>query len=179
MAHHEPKQSDVIRKLFESAQESDSSQLIGQMKAKLIEATKESQFGPTGKFPEGKITENDEGEIQYGITHYKGKVIINFGTPIASLGMTPEQAGDMALSLAEHANRINSDEMPSEHNTRPKLGGPHAYIVVSTDGDGVIIDSIWSSPALATQRASDLDIENSDMVAIGEMQIDTVNPYRP
>lgn len=56
-------------------------------------------FGATNRFPQGKYTEHDEGEIAFGVAADKnaGKVIINFGKPTAWVGMDREQA----LALAE------------------------------------------------------------------------------
>jgi hypothetical protein len=68
-------------------------------------------LGPTGKFPEGKIVEHDEGEIQIAITHHVGKVIINFGTPVAFIGFTPEQAESIAYTLLKHSTEARK---PSE-----------------------------------------------------------------
>lgn len=88
MAHHEPEQSREIEKLLQN---------LG------LEA------GPTGKFPEGKITEHDEGEIKFAVTVYKGKVVVNFGTPVASLGMLPEQAKVLARTLLRCAKKAQAN----------------------------------------------------------------------
>lgn len=63
----------------------------------------DANVGPTGKFPEGKLTSLDEGEVQYGVAHTDGKVIVRFGTPIGWLGMSPDQAEELAACLIEHA----------------------------------------------------------------------------
>lgn len=47
--------------------------------------------------PEGKLTEN--GEITFAVTTCKGKVVINFGTPVVSLGMSGQQALALASLL--------------------------------------------------------------------------------
>lgn len=68
---------------------------------------KTPKFGPTGRFPDGKITETDEGEIQLGITHTpEGKVLMEFGKPIHWIGFTKEQAINIAGNLLKHANAI-------------------------------------------------------------------------
>lgn len=83
--HHENELSDELRAELEKVKQS---------------------FGPTGKFPGGKLTSNDEGEIEFGVTAYHGKVIVNFGKPIASIGMSPDHARELALSLRKRANEI-------------------------------------------------------------------------
>lgn len=64
------------------------------------------QPGPTGRFPEGKLTANDEGEIAFAVGTLKGKVVLNFGTPVASIGMTPSQARLLANDLFRRANQV-------------------------------------------------------------------------
>lgn len=64
--------------------------------------------GALGTFPDGKLSKNDEGALQFGMTVYDGKVCIDFGTPVRSLGMTPQQAADFAsdlLKIAREAGR--------------------------------------------------------------------------
>ena len=73
------------------------------------EAFKDFEFlgsekpGPTGLFPEGKLTEDDQGEIAMAVGHKDGKVIIEFGTPVAWVGMNPIQAKQLAMDLLTHA----------------------------------------------------------------------------
>jgi hypothetical protein len=59
--------------------------------------------GPTGRFPHGKIRDDDEGEIHIAIGASKGQVIIDFGGPVAWMGFTPDDARELALSLVKHA----------------------------------------------------------------------------
>lgn len=102
MAHHEPELSD------EGAESSVSSTgkaalertgLIQQEAARL-------GLGPTGRYPEGKLTKNDEGEIKIGIVAYKGKVVINFGKPIVSLGMNVQQTRALISMLRRRIKEI-------------------------------------------------------------------------
>ena len=82
MAHHSPELTDEMRD----------------------EALRE-QFGATGQFPEGKLNKLDEGEIKFGIAAdaKRGLVHINFGTPVASMSLTPVQASDIAAALCTNA----------------------------------------------------------------------------
>jgi len=48
-------------------------------------------LGETGKFPDGKLNENDEGEIRLGMTVKDGVLIINFGKPIEWIGLEKKQ----------------------------------------------------------------------------------------
>ncbi len=64
------------------------------------------KLGATGKFPEGKLTNQDEGELVMAIGITNRKVIINFGTPTAWIGFTKEQAYELANTLRDKANSI-------------------------------------------------------------------------
>jgi hypothetical protein len=65
-------------------------------------------LGATGQFPEGKLTPEDEGEIRIGITHLDGKVVLDFGKRVAWLGLTPDQADEIAATLIKHAAEARS-----------------------------------------------------------------------
>ena len=62
------------------------------------------RFGPTGKFPRGKLHESDEGELRIGVTVKQGTVIVVFGKEVAWLGLPPQVARDLAASLIERAD---------------------------------------------------------------------------
>jgi hypothetical protein len=66
----------------------------------------EEKLGATGNFPEGKLTKADEGEIQFAIAADPGarKVLVDFGQPVAWLGMNPDQARGLADMLREKAD---------------------------------------------------------------------------
>lgn len=59
--------------------------------------------GPTGKFPEGKLTDTDEGEIGITIGRREGRVVMDFGKPAAWIGFTADQADQLAESLRVQA----------------------------------------------------------------------------
>ena len=62
--------------------------------------------GATGEFPGGKLTAHDEGEIAFVVGSHDGKVVIEFGGPVAWIGMSPEQAVELAKTLRSHARTI-------------------------------------------------------------------------
>lgn len=76
-----------------------------------IEALKSFQpwnkrpFGATGEFPEGKLNDDDEGSLNVGIAYDKqtGIVHIEFGKPVAWLGLSPSQAIEFAKSIMKNA----------------------------------------------------------------------------
>jgi hypothetical protein len=111
MQHHEPKLSDEINALF---QQVDTDPL----RERQQELAKQLGLGPTGQFPDGKLSENDEGELLFAITIYKGTVVINFGKPIASMGLSPEQALVLARALRRRANEIQGGSKAKRQRKR-------------------------------------------------------------
>jgi hypothetical protein len=65
-------------------------------------------FGPTGRFPNGKLNERDEGELLMGVATDKDKhiVLLNFGKPISWIGLTPEIAIILGQTLIRKANEL-------------------------------------------------------------------------
>lgn len=62
--------------------------------------------GALGDFPEGQITKQDEGAIQFAVGEKDGKVVIDFGTSVHWLGMTPQQAADLASTILKRARLV-------------------------------------------------------------------------
>lgn len=62
-------------------------------------------YGATGKFPLGKVSDDDEGALKIGVVYdeLNGIVRLDFGKPTAWIGMPPEQAVDLAKLLMRHA----------------------------------------------------------------------------
>lgn len=79
---------------------------------KLMETT--AFRGALGDFPEGQLSKSDEGSIQFAIGVKDGKVVLDFGTPVAWVGMNPQQAADLASNLlkrAREAGRANGQHV--------------------------------------------------------------------
>jgi hypothetical protein len=63
------------------------------------------KLGATGEHPEGKLKDDDDGEIRIAIGHTPGKVVMDFGEkPIKWIGFNPVQARQIAMTLMEHAD---------------------------------------------------------------------------
>lgn len=56
----------------------------------------DKKLGPTGKFPQGKLTKDDEGEIKMAVGVRDGKIIIDFGHAVTWFGMDKESAKNFA-----------------------------------------------------------------------------------
>lgn len=90
MSNHSPDHEDEMRRSF------------------LTDELRKLQQGFIERFPEGKLTPNDEGAIAFAIGVQNGKVCIRFAEPCAWLGMPPEQAMEMAQLLIKNARRISN-----------------------------------------------------------------------
>lgn len=62
-------------------------------------------LGPTGAHPEGHLTKDDEGEIKFAVAADPNTqtVILDFGKRIAWVGMTADQAIELADMLTKKA----------------------------------------------------------------------------
>ncbi len=69
--------------------------------------------GPTGRGSESKFTGSDEGELIFEVTTFKGKVVVNFGKSIESMGLSAEQARQLALALRQRAIEIERSQIES------------------------------------------------------------------
>ena len=91
MAHHnfDPNEMANLKSVFGDAERSVEDAL--------------PKFGATGRYPEGKLSDTDEGEIRFGVASYRGKVVIDFGKSVRSIGFTPAQAREIADTLVKRA----------------------------------------------------------------------------
>lgn len=60
-------------------------------------------LGATGRFPEGRLNDDDEGEIRVAIAAdpKRQTVVIDFGKPVAWIGFTPDQAREIGELLIQ------------------------------------------------------------------------------
>ena len=61
--------------------------------------------GATGEFPQGKLNETDEGELEMGVADDGKLVHVNFGKPVAWFAVGPDKALELASLLTGHAMR--------------------------------------------------------------------------
>lgn len=62
-----------------------------------------AQLGATLRAPEGLLTPEDEGELRLAVGHRDGSVVVEFGKPVAWLGLPPDAARELAESIVRHA----------------------------------------------------------------------------
>jgi len=78
---------------------------------KILELGKEfdeikTVLGETGKFPDGELNKDDEGEIIFAIaTTPNNRIIMHFGKSVAWVGMTPDEARSLATLLEYRADQ--------------------------------------------------------------------------
>jgi hypothetical protein len=101
--HHGTERDQALERLQAELLQAQQSQV-----SEGLQVDREAQqgFGATGKFPEGQLVETDEGEIAFGVSSYQGKVVVQFGSPVAWLGMSPKQAMRLAAVLQRRAREI-------------------------------------------------------------------------
>lgn len=70
--------------------------------------TKGDEPGATGKYPDGKLDPLDEGELQMRLGNIQGRIVIEFGKPITSIGFTKDEALALGQALIDRALNINN-----------------------------------------------------------------------
>ena len=100
MAHHGDKSSHSPLHDFDVAD--------NKLLDKLRECLQEMTLGKTGEFPDGKIREDDKGGVMFAVGEEKGNVVIQFGEPTKWVGMSPQQALDLASLLIKHARSVGA-----------------------------------------------------------------------
>jgi len=60
-------------------------------------------LGETGRFTDGALTPDDEGELRFAVTASGGKVIVAFGKQIEWIGMLPREARQLADAINKWA----------------------------------------------------------------------------
>jgi hypothetical protein len=76
------------------------------LREKALARHPDEPLGPTGRFPEGKLTALDEGETRFAIGVVSGNVVMNFGSPTQAIGLNPSQALGLADLLRKHAKAL-------------------------------------------------------------------------
>ena len=71
------------------------------MREKQVQET----LGPTGDYPAGRLVAQDEGGLMFGVTRFNGRVVLDFGKPIRSIGFTRNDALELAKVLKAHAKQ--------------------------------------------------------------------------
>lgn len=76
MSHHSDDAADALLKKFVD-QGRNAQKAVDDELAALCRP------GPTGQFPNGKLSEKDQGQIVIGLASIDGRVVMNLGKPVA------------------------------------------------------------------------------------------------
>lgn len=97
---------------FANFDDEETKKLFEQLRLNSMSDNKRNplDLGPTGKFPDGKIADNDEGEIKIGITTMEGRIVVDFGKSIHTVGFTADQALGIAEVLIKRASEIKLNQ---------------------------------------------------------------------
>lgn len=65
--------------------------------------------GATGRFPQGKASSDDEGELVLGVAadHRQQLVQLDFGKPVKWLGLGKQEALGLAAAIAKKAAELD------------------------------------------------------------------------
>lgn len=82
------------------------------------------KIGPTGKYPDGKISPSDEGELKIAISHSAQKqvVLIRFGIPVDWIGVRAPEARHLAQLLLSRAEMLEEEINGGKNNVGPVPG---------------------------------------------------------
>lgn len=93
----------------------DESQMPSRVEASSAEVEEALQadrppdiLGATRRFPRGRLTNEDEGEIVIRVAERGGVVVIDFGKPVTWIGFSPDEARQLADLLSKHARAIDT-----------------------------------------------------------------------
>lgn len=148
MSHHSDDIHDAMMKKF-----MESGQSTQRAADEEIAALSRPTFGATGKFPNGKMTPADQGEIVIGIARVDGRVVVNFGKAVAWLGLKPGEARGVADALTKHANEA------SGHTPVPKTRA-ELQAVLAEQLNHILGNNITSEALHARHVRADQLIEN-------------------
>jgi hypothetical protein len=62
--------------------------------------------GPTGNFPQGKLNDDDEGELVIRVGIDQEKIVVHFGTEVAWFGMDVDHAEQFAKNIMDKVTKI-------------------------------------------------------------------------
>jgi hypothetical protein len=97
MSHHGSDQhpnTDIFKRIFEADREQREDLLHEEMRKS------------AGEYPDGRLNQDDEGQIPMEVGHHSGKVVVRFPKPITWIGLTGDGAMEMAQCLIEHARAV-------------------------------------------------------------------------
>jgi len=124
-------------------------------------------LGATGRFPYGHLDDDDEGEITFALAadRQHGVVRVEFGTPVASLGLPVRQARALSEELARKAIEVERGKawrrhlMNREHTFTMDLTPAGIRSSVFLDGDDIsgLLRGVTVRSSVGTATVVELD----------------------
>lgn len=68
------------------------------------------KIGPTGQYPDGKLMDDDEGELTIAVWHKDKNVVISFGTHVSWIALPPDEAIRLGETIITRAKEIKGRE---------------------------------------------------------------------
>jgi hypothetical protein len=100
----DPQMQAKLDAMFEKVIEPYREVLEQQMR----DQAQEMGLGKTGEVPDGQLTDHDQGELKMGIAMVDGRIVMNFGQPVAWVGFQAEQARAVAAALVTKAEEAEA-----------------------------------------------------------------------
>lgn len=66
-------------------------------------------LGRTGTIETDKFCDDDQGELNFALATFRGRVVINFGDPVSWLAMTPDHALELSMQIASLARKAKHE----------------------------------------------------------------------
>jgi len=117
MSHHSEKPYVIDQGLADNLEVffkrgADIQENVNAMMEKLTEKDRQADedIGPTGDYPDGMLGADDKGGTQFKIGHIKGRVFFDFGRPVRWLGLTANEAIDIANAVKKHAKEARRQQ---------------------------------------------------------------------
>ena len=73
---------------------------------------KELGLGSTGNFPDGKMSEDDKGELKFAVLTRNNNVMIIFGQPVSWLDLSKDTAKELVKGLIKQIELCEKKEDP-------------------------------------------------------------------
>ena len=72
---------------------------------KMVESVQEANKELYGEYPDGRLNKHDQGAVAFAVGSEKGRVILRFPKKITWMGMTGDEAMELAQLLITHAKQ--------------------------------------------------------------------------
>ena len=86
-------------------------EVFKKMKENLKRLDVANALGDTGRYPQGALTKDDEGELKFAVVRHGNKIVLSFGKPVEWIGFDSDQAIELAQLLIKRAGEAKGVPM--------------------------------------------------------------------